>query len=97
MQAANLIQKVTPIYPAEAKANRVQGVVRFTVIIGKDGTVQSLTLVSGDPVLAAGCQRCSAAMGLQADVAEWRSGGSCDSSGRELHTQSIGASMQDAC
>ena len=52
VQAANLIQKVTPVYPAEAKANRVQGVVRFTVIIGKDGTVKSLTLVSGDPVLA---------------------------------------------
>ena len=52
VQAANLIQKVTPVYPAEAKANRMQGVVRFTVIIGKDGTVKSLTLVSGDPVLA---------------------------------------------
>jgi TonB family protein len=51
-QAANIIQKLTPVYPAEAKANRVQGTVRFTVIIGKDGTVQSLTLVSGDPVLA---------------------------------------------
>jgi TonB family protein len=52
VQAANIIQKLTPVYPAEAKANRVQGTVRFTVIIGKDGTVKSLTLVSGDPVLA---------------------------------------------
>jgi TonB family protein len=51
-QAANLIQKVIPPYPAESKANRVQGTVRFTVIIGKDGTVKSVALVSGDPVLA---------------------------------------------
>jgi protein TonB len=27
-------------------------VVRFTVTIGKDGRVQNMTLVSGDPVLA---------------------------------------------
>jgi TonB family protein len=52
VQAANIIQKVNPVYPAEAKANRVQGTVRFTVIISKDGTVKSVTLVSGDPVLA---------------------------------------------
>jgi TonB family protein len=51
-EAANLVQKVTPIYPPEAKANRVQGSVRFTVVIGKDGRVQNVTLVSGDPVLA---------------------------------------------
>ena len=52
VEAANIVQKVTPIYPAEAKANRVQGSVRFTVVIGKDGRVQSVTLVYGDPVLA---------------------------------------------
>jgi TonB family protein len=48
----NLVQKINPTYPAEAKANRIQGVVRFTVTIGKDGRVQNMTLVSGDPVLA---------------------------------------------
>jgi TonB family protein len=52
VQAANIMQKVNPIYPPEAKAQRIQGQVRFTVIIGKDGTVQNITLVSGDPVLA---------------------------------------------
>jgi TonB family protein len=51
-EQANLVQKIQPIYPPEAKANRIQGSVRFTVIIGKDGRVQNLTLVSGDPVLA---------------------------------------------
>jgi TonB family protein len=51
-QADNIVQKVQPIYPPEAKAERIQGLVLFTVIIGKDGTVQNITLVSGDPVLA---------------------------------------------
>ena len=31
---------------------RISGVVRMNVIIGKDGTVQNLTLVSGHPLLA---------------------------------------------
>jgi TonB family protein len=52
VQAANIVQKINPIYPPEAKAQRIQGQVRFTVIIGKDGAVQNITLVSGDPVLA---------------------------------------------
>ena len=52
VEQANLVQKVQPIYPPDAKANRIQGIVRFTVVIGKDGRVQNLTLVSGDPVLA---------------------------------------------
>lgn len=52
VQAANIVQRVMPIYPPEAKANHVQGAVRFTVVIGKDGAVQNVTLVSGDPVLA---------------------------------------------
>jgi protein TonB len=30
----------------------VQGQVRFTVLIGKDGHVQNVDLVSGEPVLA---------------------------------------------
>ncbi|HLK20798.1 MAG TPA: M56 family metallopeptidase [Bryobacteraceae bacterium] len=53
VQATNIIQKVQPVYPAEAKAQHIQGQVKFTVIIGKDGTVQNITLVSGDPMLAA--------------------------------------------
>jgi hypothetical protein len=31
VQAANLIRKVQPIYPQEAKDQRIQGAVRFTV------------------------------------------------------------------
>ena len=47
------IKKVTPQYPALAKSARIQGTVRFTAIIGKDGTIQNLQLVSGHPMLVA--------------------------------------------
>ncbi len=51
VQAANLIKKVTPLYPPDAKAARIQGQVRFTATIGKDGGILSLELVSGHPLL----------------------------------------------
>jgi protein TonB len=51
VQAANLIRKVTPQYPPLAKQARVQGTVRFQAIIGKDGTIQNLQLITGHPLL----------------------------------------------
>jgi TonB family protein len=47
-----LISKVPPIYPADAKAARIQGSVIIDVIIGKDGHIQSERLISGHPLLA---------------------------------------------
>jgi protein TonB len=49
--AANLIKKITPAYPPLAKQARIQGTVRFNAVIGKDGAIQNLTLVSGHPLL----------------------------------------------
>jgi len=51
VQAANLIRKVQPVYPPLAKAARISGVVRFTVIIDREGNVANLQLVSGHPLL----------------------------------------------
>lgn len=51
VQQANLIRQPKPIYPPLAKQARIQGVVRFNAIIGKDGTIQNLTLISGHPLL----------------------------------------------
>lgn len=51
VQAANLIRKVTPQYPPLAKQARVQGTVKFQAIIGKDGTIQNLQLLTGHPLL----------------------------------------------
>jgi protein TonB len=53
VQAANLIRKVIPRYPPDAKQAGIQGTVRFQMILGTDGKVQSLQLVSGDPALVA--------------------------------------------
>jgi TonB family protein len=42
VQAANLIHKVTPIYPPGAKFDGVEGTVIMKAVIGKDGSVLSL-------------------------------------------------------
>lgn len=52
VQSNNLIEKVIPKYPPEAKQERIQGTVRFTATIGKDGHIVDLQLVSGHPLLA---------------------------------------------
>jgi TonB family protein len=50
--AAKILKKVQPIYPPEARLNRIEGVVRLKAVIGKDGAVKQLTVVSGHPTLA---------------------------------------------
>jgi TonB family protein len=47
-----VISKVQPIYPADAKAARIQGSVVIAATIGKDGSIQSERLISGHTVLA---------------------------------------------
>jgi TonB family protein len=49
--AANIVTKVVPTYPELAKAAGVQGDVQFQALIGTDGTVQNLHLLSGPPLL----------------------------------------------
>jgi TonB family protein len=56
VERSNLITEVPPVYPALAKAARIQGTVRFTVRIGTVGRVESLQLVSGHPLLVAAAQ-----------------------------------------
>lgn len=51
VQQANLITQIRPVYPPDAKAARVQGQVRFEALIGADGTVQNLKVISGPPLL----------------------------------------------
>lgn len=52
LQMAKVLRKVIPEYPALARSARISGVVRLIGIIGKDGTIQNLQLVSGHPLLA---------------------------------------------
>ena len=56
VQQSNLIQRPVPAYPLQAKQEHVQGLVRFNVIIGKDGHIKSLALISGHPLLVAAAQ-----------------------------------------
>jgi protein TonB len=49
--AGLVIHKVQPNYPPLAKTARVQGTVQLAAIIGKDGTIQNLHVVSGHPLL----------------------------------------------
>ncbi len=51
VQAANIINKVVPVYPRDAKEARVQGIVRLQVVIDKQGYVTDVDLISGDALL----------------------------------------------
>jgi TonB family protein len=51
VQQAKLISQPRPVYPPEAKKAHIEGVVRLSAIIAKDGTVQHLEVISGEPVL----------------------------------------------
>src|SRR5262245_61752947 len=49
--ANNLITQVAPVYPAEAHQSQVQGAVVLEANINKQGRVDNLRIVSGNPVL----------------------------------------------
>jgi TonB family protein len=48
---ANLMEQKRPAYPPEAKAARVQGVVRLSVDISAEGKVENISVISGPPEL----------------------------------------------
>jgi protein TonB len=49
--AGNILEKTTPVYPPIAKQAHVQGAVVLHAIIGKDGRIQNLSVVSGNAML----------------------------------------------
>jgi periplasmic protein TonB len=51
VEAAKLLHEVQPQYPVLARDARIQGTVVLQAVIAKDGTVQDLSLVSGQPLL----------------------------------------------
>jgi protein TonB len=52
VQAAKIVRQVTPLYPPPAKQARISGTVRIEAVIGRDGMIQSLHVMSGHPWLA---------------------------------------------
>ena len=51
VQQSKLLQQARPVYPPEAKAAGIQGAVRMQAIIGADGHVKNLEVLSGEPAL----------------------------------------------
>lgn len=47
-----LIHKVEPIYPSEARLQRVEGAVVLDVLVGEDGNVHTVRVTNGQPLLA---------------------------------------------
>jgi TonB family protein len=51
VQPATLIYRTAPIYPMIAKQARVAGSVRLSAVIGKDGRIEKVEVLSGPPLL----------------------------------------------
>jgi protein TonB len=47
VQSANLIKKVQPTYPDEAKSRHIQGTIQFNAIINEEGKIAELTFTEG--------------------------------------------------
>lgn len=52
VQVARLVEQPRPVYPQQAKDQKIQGTVHILVIIGRDGRILKLEVLSGDPILA---------------------------------------------
>ncbi len=56
VQASKLRKKIDPVYPPLARQARIQGTVRFVVVIGTDGRLTHAELISGHPLLVPAAQ-----------------------------------------
>lgn len=53
VMAALLIHRVQPVYPLAARITHLTGAVQLRAIIGTDGSIRDLEIISGNPILAA--------------------------------------------
>jgi TonB family protein len=47
-----ITKHVRPVYPPEAKQAGIQGKVELEAVVSRDGTVRSVNVLNGEPVLA---------------------------------------------
>ena len=47
-----LVHRVEPVYPAEARKENLQGLIALDIVVGRDGSVQSMRPLNGPDVLA---------------------------------------------
>jgi len=52
LSEAQLLIRIEPVYPRIAIITQTEGEVRLHAIIAKDGSIQSLSVTSGVPILA---------------------------------------------
>lgn len=62
-EEGQLVRRVMPEYPQIARTARISGTVELLVLIGQDGRVKSVEVLSGSPMLAASAR---------AGVEQWR-------------------------
>jgi TonB family protein len=53
LQFGHLVSRVEPAYPEEAKQRGIEGTVKLHAVFGRDGNIESLSPISGPPVLVA--------------------------------------------
>jgi TonB family protein len=51
-----LLERVEPVYPEEAKQQHIEGPVVLHALVGADGAVKELKVISGDPLLVKAAQ-----------------------------------------
>lgn len=51
VQLGKIVERVEPVYPPLARQTRIQGTVRLHAIVGTDGQVEQLEVISGHPLL----------------------------------------------
>jgi hypothetical protein len=52
LEIGQLISRVEPVYSEDVRKQRIEGTVKLHAIMGRDGAVQSVGLMSGPPLLA---------------------------------------------
>ncbi len=57
VQESQLISQVIPTYPQIARVARISGTVELLVLVGRDGRVLSVEVLSGSPLLAAAAKQ----------------------------------------
>ena len=71
-----LLERVEPQYPEAAQQQHIQGPVELKVLVGTDGLVRKLTMISGDPLLAKAPRRTRCGNGVSSltnSMARWLS------------------------
>lgn len=53
LSSTKLVKKVQPVYPEAARQGKIEGKVSLRLIVGRDGSVKTIEVRSGHPLLVA--------------------------------------------